>query len=357
MKIGLWFLVIAMLILSPVPIKAEEEKSKDHPSAVQGREPAKRPAGGAATAGRKTTFVGSAKARRLISTWFIYRDDKDIALLQSNADIISSISIFGRPSRGFIDACHKLDIETYLGVGGDASAIDTPPHAQATIDGYLKQCEELGLDGIDLDFEQLSPDLQDRYLRSMRDLAERLHAGGKRLSICVGYYPECYADPPKKQFYDALVVGQVCDQVRVMCYDLHWAPAATFGPTSTAPWAKEAMRFWLRYVPREKLIMGLPAYSNDYSISPNGKGVQVYQAKPRTSASSPATSIWLPYEKVRVYRFLDGEGRPHVFFASDEASTKAHLKTVDDLDIPAISFWTYNSVSPETWKVLRDWLK
>jgi spore germination protein YaaH len=221
----------------------------------------------------------------------------------------------------------------------------------------MKECDELRLDGIDLDFEHLEPALQKRYSQFMRDLADRLHAGGRRLSICVGYYSGSSAESPEKHFYDALVVGKVCDQIRIMCYDLHWAPGATFGPTSTVPWAKEAMRYWCRHVPREKLIMGLPAYSNDFDVLPGGKGVQVYSAKPQIPTSPPLQPVWLEYEKLRVYRYVDGDGRPHVFFASDEASTKAHLETVEELNIPAISFWTYNSVAPETWKTLRNWLK
>jgi hypothetical protein len=71
------------------------------------------------------------------------------------------------------------------------------------------------------------------------------------------------------------VIAETCDLIRVMCYDLYWAPGKGdlslierpdtqgMGPASNYPWAREAMKFWRSQTPREKLIMGLPAYSND----------------------------------------------------------------------------------------------
>ena len=41
----------------------------------------------------------------------------------------------------------------------------------------------------------------------------------------------------------------------------------------------------------------------------------------------------------------------------DAESTKQHLATVDELDIPAIAFWHYGSVVPDTWKAVREWLQ
>ena len=41
------------------------------------------------------------------------------------------------------------------------------------------------------------------------------------------------------------------------------------GPASTQPWAEFSMKWWLAQgIPKEKLVMGIPAYSNDYSALP-----------------------------------------------------------------------------------------
>ena len=67
--------------------------------------------------------------------------------------------------------------------------------------------------------------------------------------------------------------------------------------------------------------------------------------------------VWLPYEQINTYRYLDEKGCLHFFFASDDISTRAHLETVEKLNISGIAFWHYQAVTPKTWKVVRDWHK
>ncbi|MFC1738344.1 glycosyl hydrolase family 18 protein [Planctomycetota bacterium] len=310
------------------------------------------------------------KGRRIVSPWFLYSNEANAKKeLEPMIDIISSLSVFGEPTPAFVEYCHANDIETYFGVFGGASVFDTPARRKATIEGYLKKCEELGLGGIDLDLEHLDPSLQLEYSKFLKEASEALHKAGKKLAICVGFYPAMYKRGALDFFYDPVVIGKTCDMVRVMCYDMYYAngkgdkdlmdraDCQGIGPTSTAPWARNAMLFWLKSVPRKKLIMGLPAYSNDYDMIPDGRGAQITEPMPKISADKVVEKIWLPYEKIHVYRYLDDKDRPHMFFASDAKSTKAHLETVDELNLPGIAFWYYQAVTDDTWQVVRRWVK
>ncbi len=116
------------------------------------------------------------------------------------------------------------------------------------------------------------------------------------------------------------------------------------------------MRFWLDQAPREKLIMGLPAYSNDYALSMKGRGKQVYAPAPQVPERTPLQKAWLWYERLPIYVYAEPDGTPHLFYASDAESTTAHLETVDALDIPGIGFWHFSSVDQATWRAVREWL-
>ncbi len=305
--------------------------------------------------------------RKRVATWLVFKQDPGFDRIQRYSDILASLGVFGDPPREFIDRCHQLNIEVYYAVSGNASAFDKPESAQATLDKYLEACRAKGYDGIDLDFEHLDPAMQDTYSSFLRKVSTALHGMNRKLSHCVGYYPGVDQDPPKKIFYDPKVVAETCDLIRVMCYDFYWAPGRGdpkmadrpdtqgIGPTSSHPWAKTAMRFWLGQVPREKLIMGLPAYSNDYALSIKGKGQQVYASKPQVPAGTAMEKAWLWYERLPVYLYVD-RGTPHLFYASDAESTKAHLETVDELKLPGIGFWHFSSVDDGTWTVVKDWL-
>jgi spore germination protein YaaH len=312
--------------------------------------------------------LAAQKGRKRVDTWLLLDEEKGYARIDQYADILNSISIFGNASKEFIDHCHQLQIKVYQGVSGDASAINTPAHRRATLDKYLQACQVQGYDGIDLDFEHLDSSLEDTYSGFLREASSALHAIGKKLSHCVGCYPNAEWNSPQKTFYDPRVVAATCDLIRVMCYDMYWAPgrgvpefmgrpdSQGIGPTSDYPWARAGMLFWLGQAPREKLVMGLPAYSNDYALSPGGGGKQVYASKPPIQERTPFQATWLWYDRLSLYLYVERDGIPHLFYASDAESTKAHLETVDELNLPAIGFWHFSSVDEATWKAVRGWL-
>lgn len=306
--------------------------------------------------------------RKPIATWLVLDQEKEFERIRKNADLLASLSVFGEPPREFISQCHSLGIEVYKGVSGNASAFDQPARAEATVKHYLEACQLQGYDGIDLDFENLDPAFQDRYSDFLRKVSSAVHQAKKKLSHCVGFYPGMEQNPPRKIFYDPKVVGETCDLVRVMCYDLYYAPGRGdpkmldrpdtqgIGPTSNFPWARQAMAFWLKQVAREKLIMGLPAYSNDYDLSSGGRGNQVYAARPEVTANTPIQKAWLWYERLPVYLYDDRNGKPHLFYSSDADSTRALLEIVEESKLPGFGFWHFSSVDETTWKAVRDWL-
>jgi spore germination protein YaaH len=305
------------------------------------------------------------RGRKRIDTWLVLDEEKGMQRIEQYADMLHSLSVFGTPSKEFMDRCHQLHIEVYQGVSGQASSVDTPAHQQATIEKYVKACQTQGYDGIDLDFEHLDPSLQAVYSEFLRRASSALHHAGKKMSHCVGCYPTADWNRPEGAFYDPKVLAKTCDLIRVMCYDLYFAPGRGdpklldradcqgVGPTSTYLWARNGMLFWTQHAPREKLVMGLPAYSNDYTIALHGGGNQVYASKPQTESQSQKTWQW--YDRLNIYLYLEKD-LPHLFYASDAESTKAHLQTVDDLNLPGFGFWHFSTVDEATWQAVRAWV-
>ena len=302
----------------------------------------------------QTVFAGHLEAQPKLHTWFHYHGEKSLQKLEPYKDLLTSVSLFGSPDRKFVSQCHGLRLKVYSLVSGPVENIATSEKAGKTIDAYLEKCRALGLDGIDLDYENLPAKYRGAYGAFIKTLSAKLHDAGKKISICVAYSPGMIQASPDPGFYDPGVIAKHCDLVRVMCYDKHLASQPGHGPTSTAPWARSAMKYWLQHIPREKLVMGLPAYSNDYDIRPGGRGRQVDRASPDTTA--PIKPHWRPFEKINVYRYTDKAGNPRVFYASDSMSTQAHLETARQLDLGGFGFWHHLAVAPDTWKVIRQTL-
>ena len=304
-----------------------------------------------------------------ISPWYIYKEGSSFKDIEPVKDLISSISVFGSPNKEFIDECHENDIEVYHAVSGNESLIDTSTKIENIVSGYIKECQTKGYDGIDLDFEHLDPKFQDTYTMFLKTASKRLHEIGKKLSHCVGFYPTLYEDCNAKIFYDPKVLAQTCDIIRVMCYDMYFAPGIGqaeyenrkdlmgIGPTSNFSWTKETMLFWKRYIKPECLVMALPAYGNDYSLTGSIKGRQIDSSVRDSGNGVLPEPRWLYYEKLNTYLYDGMDGNKHLFYASDAKSTEALLELADSLGILNVGFWHFGSVDPDMWKVSRQWVE
>lgn len=304
-----------------------------------------------------------------VCPWFIYKDGNSFKDIEPVKELISSISVFGNPPKSFIDECHQNNIEVYHAVGGNEENIDTPEKIKALVDGYVDDCNSNGYDGIDLDFEHLNPDVQVVYTEFLKLASGKLHAAGKKMSHCVSFYPALFQNEQTKMFHDAEVLAETCDLIRVMCYDMYFAPGVDradlkhrddcmgIGPTSNYAWTREAMAFWIKRIPKDKLVMALPAYANDYAVTGDIKGRQIYQSVPDSVSGALPSPTWLCYEKVNMYLYDGTDGNRHLFYASDARSTEALLELADELEIPQIGFWHFSSVDLEMWNATGKWKK
>lgn len=315
------------------------------------------------------TALLAGNKKKNVSPWFLYEKGATFEHLKKNADVLSSVSIFGNPPKEFIDECHKNKIEVYHAVGGNEKSIDSKEKITKLAKEYVDDCLLNGYDGVDLDFENLNPDLQNTYSAFLKEASKALRKAGKKMSHCVGFYPGLYKKGKIKIFYDPKVINQTCDLVRVMCYDMYFAPGRGdttlltrddcqgIGPTSNYPWIKDAMNFWLKYVAADKLVMALPAYSNDYALVNNGRGRQVYASVPDSVDVVLNPPVWQWYEKINTYLYNDKQGTPHIFYASDSKSTAAMFEIADDLKINNIGFWHYSSADTKMWEEVKKWVK
>lgn len=304
-----------------------------------------------------------------VGSWWVFQSPSDIEVLRPLAKHLDVVSFVCHEypdeiSPGFFEECKSFGWEINLLVGRCHGNYETPEEAKKTVASLMKRCRTLGFDGLDFDYEFEPPQTRDAYSNLLRIAKEELHGEGKTLSICVGFHPPAQQRVPDHGFIDPVVIGEVCDEVRVMCYDQYHAPAKGkvaldrldcqgIGPASSQPWAEAAMKHWSRYVSVEKLTMGLPAYGNDYDARYGGGGRSIYTTTPPVNIFADKT--WLHYEKLHLYRYMDENNSPRIFYASDAESTAALLDTADGLNIPSVCFWQGRSVEPAMWAQTDRW--
>ncbi len=305
------------------------------------------------------------EAGRSLSPWFVYDGEASIDTVRAHADGLSSISVAGGTPAAFVASCHELGVEVYRLVGGDGEAFATAEARRQLISSWVEMLRQTGADGIDVNFESLDRRFREPFTALLREAAEALHAEGRLLAMSVSY-EMCTRRAPEEPrpgdfeidggWYDPAVIGETCDMVRVMCYDMHSTSGASIGPVSTRPWARDAMRFWLQHVPRSNLVMGLPAYSREITMTLERPIASLYAPAPEVPEGTAVVRAWLPYEEINQYRYVGADGNLRVFFASDAASTRAHLLTATELGISTVGFWHFGAITAPEWAAVEEWL-
>ncbi len=194
-------------------------------------------------------------------TWY------HVADTDGNLDSISSST--------YVDYCHQSNIEVWAAVrdfdGGISSQDESYEFLSYTskrekfINALIADAVQVGVDGINVDFEKISDECGEHYIQFIRELSVRCRQNGLVLSVD-NYVPQGYNTQ-----YDRKEQGIVADYVVIMGYDEHYAGSPEAGSVSSYDWVKDGIEETLKDVPAEKVISGIPFFTRLWKETPKGE--------------------------------------------------------------------------------------
>ena len=245
--------------------------------------------------------------------------------------------------------------EALAGFAGDRAA--RRRHAAA----LLLLARRLRVDGLDLNYENLAvtADLaaargaRAGYTALVRDVCRTLRADRRRCIVTVmprtSERPHVWRGRLMPWVYGYAALGRAADRVRVMAYDQH-GPETDPGPIGGLRWTRRVVRFAARKVPRRKLELGIPLYGRDWGGDrprPLRWG-EAEALRRRVGAArrwdAASASPFFEYEE---------EGRPHVVWFSDAASTTARLALARRERLAGVALWALENEDPAVWDAIR----
>jgi spore germination protein YaaH len=139
---------------------------------------------------------------------------------------------------------------------------------QRFIDALVHECTKYGYSGFQFDFENVLWTDRDALSDFVKEAASALHKAQLQLSIAT--VPNSPGFPGQGGFarwiysnwrgaYDLGALAQAVDLICLMTYDQHTAYTPP-GPVAGYSWTVENLEYALRYVPKEKLSLGIPLY-------------------------------------------------------------------------------------------------
>lgn len=238
------------------------------------------------------------------------------------------------------------------------------------IESMVALCKAHDYWGIQFDVENINIGDRDRFTQWYTDAAKALHKAGYKISVAVVHKTEDGAGPTAygrfmqdswRGGYDIAALAKAGDFISLMTYSEH-TRRTTPGPVAGLPWTREALEYFLRFVPKEKLSLGIPTYG--------GRWYTRYDGASTDRASSTNESVswswgsgfaerngasiqWDPVQQVPYASYMVG-GINEWLFLEDVRAFKAKLELVKQNNLRGFSVWVLGPEDERIWDVLKS---
>ncbi|MBI4429975.1 MAG: hypothetical protein HY562_12755 [Ignavibacteriales bacterium] len=239
---------------------------------------------------------------------------------------------------------------------------------ERVIKSMLEICKRYGLYGIQIDFENVHVDDRDAFSLFCRDAASALKKEGYKISICAVHRAEESAGPNTytkwmmeewRGGYDLKALGEVADFVKIMSYGQH-TRRTTPGPSQGLPWLEEVLKYFLSFVPPEKLSLGITMGGSRYHTVADtalyyqnarswSSGVSLNEAESLVDQYGGSPLQWDDRQKVLYGYFERGGLYEWLMIDNDLRSLDAKLELVKKYKVRAINMWVSGNENPELW--------
>ncbi|TBL80173.1 glycosyl hydrolase family 18 protein [Paenibacillus thalictri] len=219
------------------------------------------------------------------------------------------------------------------------------------IQALVKRASELGVDGLNIDFESLNGKDRAAFTAFMKNLTDAAHA--KNLIISVDL-PRGSIKWNAQTAFDHEKLADIVDYIVTMTYDQYWSGSTEAGPVAGLKWVEEGVQEFLSYgIPRDKLIMGIPMYVRQWKIDANGKlesnKALLMKDLPALISSKKATLTWdKNHNQYRVDYSEDGYS--YVFWLENEDTLNARVELAKNYNLAGVAMWRLGYDPADVWK-------
>jgi spore germination protein YaaH len=229
--------------------------------------------------------------------------------------------------------------------------------------GYLAERDHYL--GWQLDLENIEPADKLYYTRFVERVAARLHRDHRLLSVAVvPRFSDAYPDNRPEEFrtgewgapFDFRALGRVADFLTLMAYDQHSASSPP-GPVAGYDWAKAALEYAVRRVPRTKLLLGIPLYGREWVETSRGatsRSLAYKDLKPYLESNSSGSS-WDERWRTTWFQVRDGEAQRTAWF-EDDRSLREKLRLMQLYHLRGFAAWRLGVEDPQFWPMAAQFV-
>ncbi|GFI45130.1 putative sporulation-specific glycosylase YdhD [Lachnospiraceae bacterium] len=288
----------------------------------------------------------NAKGLNVISpTWFKVSDSEGNFTSFASRDYVDKAHGKGLEVWGLVENIeYKDSIDMY-------ALLSSTTKRAKLIEGLVGEALTYGLDGINVDFEQISADCGEHYIEFIRELSIPCRANGIVLSVD-NYVPTEYT-----AHYDRAEQGIVADYVIVMGYDEHYAGSPEAGSVASIDFVEDGIAKTVEQVPPEKVINAIPFYTRIWETS-NGQISSQAVGMEAAQEYVNAHSISVEWDEAACQNYGEYTEGGSLFqvWLEDVESIRVKLNVMDNYQIAGVASWRLGFEKPEIWDEIGAYL-
>lgn len=279
-------------------------------------------------------------------TWFSVTDETGTISSLASADYVKLAHDAGREVWGLIDNFNEaFDETTDLAYASVRSRI---------IEQLLAEAASCGMDGINVDFENLKEAGIPHYLQFLRELTSAAHAQNLVVSVDTPV-PQAYT-----MYYQRGEQARFVDYMIVMAYDEHFAGSEEAGSVSSLPFVQQAVEEMTRVMPADQVICGIPFYTRvwteKFGQSAITSEVLGMDGAKNYAKENQMTETWDASLGQNVATVETSDAR-YTIWMEDEQSMEEKLKVIQSADLAGVAEWKLGFECADVWSLISEYIE
>ena len=275
------------------------------------------------------------------------------------ADSAGEITSFA--DADYVKAAHKKNMQVWALISNFSADVDSTTllasrAARQKVQNYLiGQAQEIGFDGINIDFEGIAQEAGCDYVQFIRELSILCRKNGIILSVDVPV-PMDFS-----KYYNREELGNVCDYVIMMGYDEHYAGSDIVGSVASMDFEETGIQNMLTEVSKDKLISAIPFYTRLWYTETLADGTTNVTSEAYSMDNIEALltekGVTAAYDESTGQQYAewtDSDGKFCQVWLEDENSIAARAALVSKYELSGIAEWVLGREQSWVWDVISQ---
>ncbi len=276
-------------------------------------------------------------------TWFFLNGD--------NGNYVSNAS------SSYVNYAHSKGIEVWAVIDNFNmecnlyEVLKNTSQRDSLIANLIADCKRYDIDGINVDFEQVSPETAHHYIQFIRELSVACHDNDLIVSVD-NYVPTAYT-----AFYNRKEQGRFADYVVIMGYDEHAGNSDIAGSVASIGFVEQGIMDTLESVEEAKVINGVPFYTRGWATKDGEVSVKTLtMSSQKQFAKEHGIEVAWDESSAQYYGENTVDGTSYEIWMEDAESLKAKLAVMNQYGIAGVAHWKLGLETSDVWEIIGEYL-